>query len=620
MITPVSNQFTKEAIKARMMQNAANLWGVKNPASLDPFVRLLIEAFSIEIYRAANESQNIEGRILDKIARLLTPNLLTMPHAAHGILHAMPVERSQEIHPTLHFYTEKKLTTRENGPLDQKVDITFTPVLPAKLVKARVTYIATASQLFRIDEQANKVPLMRTTKPLPWATCYLGIETGGGLNNLEGAALYFDFPSYQAQQWVYQLLPLCKLFLEKEITLSQGLSLQENIRTEAVGDSAIFRDYDLMYQITRDISNIYNNKFLTLGSAPLPADSSFPQAFTEAFDAEYLKSRIEKKVVWLELKFPSNYTYEILDNIYVSLNAFPVLNRSLIDTTYSYKALNNILPLRHQSHERFMTVHRVSDGHDRTFSEIPFNRSGENGYGYYSLRHGGAERFDERSAQDMVNYLLELTRDEVAAFSSLNQDFIFNTLQDISRQLKLLQNKAEKIEVNIRQVPTYLIAEPFDDDDSLQVTYWVTQSELGNGIRSGTTMLVKGSSDIEVGSAVLLTESRGGRETLQPGERLDAYRYVLGSRDRLITNEDIRNFCRHELGSRLKEVKFSKGLALSPHPKQGYVRTLDVILLPQRFAEFELTEWEYIAQNLLSRIQANSPDGIHYRVLVSQEG
>jgi len=89
MTTSISNQFTKEAIKARMLQNAANLWEVKNPLALDPFVRLLVEAFSTEVFRAANESQNIEGRILDKIARLLTPTLHTMPHAAHAIMHLM---------------------------------------------------------------------------------------------------------------------------------------------------------------------------------------------------------------------------------------------------------------------------------------------------------------------------------------------------------------------------------------------------------------------------------------------------------------------------------------------------------------------------------------------------
>ena len=34
MITPISNQFTKEAIKSRMMHHAASLWGVSEEEAL----------------------------------------------------------------------------------------------------------------------------------------------------------------------------------------------------------------------------------------------------------------------------------------------------------------------------------------------------------------------------------------------------------------------------------------------------------------------------------------------------------------------------------------------------------------------------------------------------------
>src|ERR1700710_1970146 len=115
MSNPISTQFTKEAIMNRLMQNAANLWDVKNPSTLDPFVRMLMEAFSLEIYRAANETQNIEGRILDKIAAMLTPNLLTMPHAAHAVLQAMPSEPIHLLHPQTSFQATKRYSSRAGG-------------------------------------------------------------------------------------------------------------------------------------------------------------------------------------------------------------------------------------------------------------------------------------------------------------------------------------------------------------------------------------------------------------------------------------------------------------------------------------------------------------------------
>lgn len=57
------NIYSKETIKARMLQNATKLWGVKSIQSLDPFVKLLIDAFSTEVFKANNEIQNVNRKI-----------------------------------------------------------------------------------------------------------------------------------------------------------------------------------------------------------------------------------------------------------------------------------------------------------------------------------------------------------------------------------------------------------------------------------------------------------------------------------------------------------------------------------------------------------------------------
>ena len=42
--------------------------------------------------------------------------------------------------------------------------------------------------------------------------------------------------------------------------------------------------------------------------------------------------------------------------------------------------------------------------------------------GLYTVRKGGMERFTSRNAVDMIANVLELTRDEIAAFSLYNRD------------------------------------------------------------------------------------------------------------------------------------------------------------------------------------------------------
>ncbi len=614
------NQFTKEAIKARMLQNAANLWNVKNPLSLDPFVRLLIEAFSVEIYRAANETQQIESRILEKIAKLLTPELLVMPRGAHGIMQAKSIEATHTLHPLTHFYTQKRIASHSDGMLDTNVDVFFTPVDHVHLVKGRVAYIAAGRQLFSIDQLGNKFPVQRTSNPLPFATSWIGLELDKDVNNLENIGLYFDFPSYQEQSWIYQLLPLCKIGVQaNEITKQQGLLYQTQQDTSLREE--IYKNYDLMYKVLKGIKELYDHKFLTLGNYPCNQNNvtdthSFPENLVQSFGAEILKTKISQPVLWLQVNFPVNYTYDILENMYVSINAFPVINRCLKENAYNYRALNNIIPLHVHDQEHFMAVEKLTDGQDRVFSEIPFQRADKHNRGYYSIRYGGVERFDERTAQDMIKYLMELTRDEIAAFTSINQDFIVRVLEELSKQLNLLEARVEKIENSIRQVPTYLVAEVYDDEDYLHVGYWITQCELANGIRNYTPFLLSNNADIEGSSVILLSDTLGGREKLQPGDRINAYRYALESRECLVTNEDIRNFCKYELGSKLKDVKFEKGLSLSPYPKQGYLRTLNIKLIPNFYTDLQPKEWNYLAQNLLIKIKSNSPDGVNYKIIV----
>lgn len=622
--TSAINQFTKEGIKTRMINNAVNLWGVKNAMALDPFVRLLIEAFAVEIHRSGNEAQNVEGRLLDKIARLLTPDLLSMPKAAHAVMTATPTDESLLLHPQTHFYTPKRIPEINGGIANNFVNVQFTPVDYVNLVNGKVSYLAGGRQFFGLDHNNSKSPLLRTTDPLAWGSAYIGIELHENIRDLEGLGLYFDFPAYQTQSWVYQLLPLCKPEIDGEaVIFNPGLEYPSPV--ELSKEQMIFRDYDLMHQVIRDVKIQYQHKFVTFGPCKIEnnfeADpSDFPIELIKSYGLDALKSVAQKRVIWVRLQFSANYTYDILENMFVSLNAFPVINRTIKTNNYNFSSLNGILPLRTDLYQHFMAVNQVVDSSDRVFNDIPFQRTSGLGQGYYSIRYGGAERFDKRNALEMVKYLIELTRDEVAAFSSFNQDFIVTILGELSKQLRLLDSKTSKFGAAVKEVPTYLIAEPYDVNDELNVDYWVTQCELGNNIRANTPMALQSNVDLSTDSIFLLLDTVGGREKLQSGEQLDAYRFALVSRGgRLITTEDICNFCRYELGDRLKTVKVEKGIVASPHPKEGYVRTLDIKLKPNPNSKFNLEEWDFLAQTLESKIKANSPHGIQYRVLIESE-
>ncbi|MDH7464171.1 type VI secretion system baseplate subunit TssF [Chitinophagaceae bacterium 26-R-25] len=613
----ISNQFSKEAINNRLLKNAANLWGVKNPVALDPFVRLLMEAFSLEVYRAANEMRNTQGRILDKIARLLTPSLLTMPYAAHGILQAVPKEGVYVLPSITRFNYAKRVSTRPDGPLDTHTNVGFTPVDSLKVFNAHIQYVAMGSRVFAINRATGfKEMAYNTQTSLPWATCYVAMEIGEEVETLKDLAFYFDFASFQTHSWIYQLLPLCKIrFGEEVLKTAPGLAY---IEVEKKLEQEIFQDFDMMRKMCEEIKTTYDHSFLTIKSNIDPHKDqrarSIPAGLKNTLDTQSREELEKMNLYWFEIAFPANYNYEILGSMMVQINAFPVFNRILLGETYA--ATMGILPMRTTDIlESFLSVYKVVDTSNRTYTEIPFKRTQAAEQGSYSIRQGGVERFDERSAQDMFAYLIELTRDEVAAFSSAEQGFAQDAIVALAGQLTMLDDKVRRADKFITQTPTYLIAEAYNQHDNINVEYWVSQSTLANQIRPGSPLKVDNNPEL-IQESLMLTETSGGRQQLQSGERLDAYRYALGTRDRLVTKDDIRQFCKLELAGKAKEIIFEKGIVISKHPKEGYTRTLDIKIYPHYYEEQKEEEWNEIANHLHRKIVAKSIDGMNYRVII----
>jgi hypothetical protein len=104
----------------------------------------------------------------------------------------------------------------------------------------------------------------------------------------------------------------------------------------------------------------------------------------------------------------------------------------------------------------------------------------------------------------------------------------------------------------------------------------------------------------------LLTTTTGGKNRLKPEERLNAFRYGIMTRNRIITKEDIRNFCFFELGNRIQKVTIEKGFEISAHSREAFKRTIDVILTPNETEGLESKEWQMLSEQLKSKLQARS--------------
>ena len=614
---------TKEVIRSRMLKHALNFWNIKNTEDLDPIVKLILEALSSELYNLGNEIKDSEVRLLEKIANLLAPEFLTCPNPAHAIMHASPVEATDMLTETDHFYTQKKISSKQDESLDKSIDVFFTPVGRLKLFKAGISCLVTGTNLYTVDANCNKLITAQTSagRRIENNVLWLGVQFDEKIEDINNLFFYFDWKNleHSLSNLNYQLLPLSKWYLNgKEIGITEGLPYQKTTVSGSMQKDLAF-DYDLLSLVEKDISNYYDRKFITIADEQQTNVQSLTEKYPAAFNSVFSEPDLQKftgKLLWIKILFPAALQQGSLDEIHVYTNSFPVMNRQLNELKYRLKSGSNIIPLKIQGLEQFLTVRSLADEMHQYIS-TPFRKMEEEETGTYTLRNGGVERFDGRNAKEFISYLLELLRSESAAFSAHGNDFIASTLREMDQRIALMEQKTKSLANSTAEIPHYIIAKPYEGCDMMYVEYWTTNAETANVLRSGTRMQEYNGSKVKSDSVFFITTSVGGKNRLKPEERVKAFRYGLMTRNRIVTKEDIRNLCFYELGNRMSKVDIERGFEMSAHPKQGFLRTIDITITAGQSEKLNAEGWQVLFDHLKAKLKSRSGMSNHYRLFLN---
>jgi hypothetical protein len=608
-----------------MLKHALNYWNIKNTEDLDPIVKLILEALSTELYNLGNEIKDSEVRLLEKIANLLAPEFLTCPNPAHAIMHAMPVEGQDILTDADHFYTQKKISSKQDETLDKSIDVFFTPVAKFRLFKAGISCLVTGNNLFTVDANYNKLITAQTQsgRLTENNVLWLGVTIDDKIESLNNLFFYFDWKNLEhtLSNLNYQLLPLSKWYLDdKEILVTEGLSYEKRTAAAHLQKDLSF-DYDLLSLVEKDITNYYGRKFITIADDRNANVQSLKQLYPPAFDNIFSENDLKKftgKLLWLKIVFPAALQQGSLDEVYVYTNTFPVMNRQLNELKYRLKDGSNIIPLKISGMEQFLSVRSLSD-EKHQYTATPFRKMEEEETGTYTLRNGGVERFDGRNAKEFISYLLELLRSESAAFSAHGNDFIASTLQEMNQRIALMEQKTKTIANSSSEIPHYIIAKPYEGYNMMYAEYWTTNAETANTLRSGTRLQEYNGSKVRSDSLFLITTSGGGKNRLKPEERVKAFRYGLMTRNRIVTKEDIRNLCFYELGNRISKVAVERGFEMETHPQQGFFRTIDITITPMPSERLNNDAWQVLFDHLKAKLKSRSGMSNHYRLFLSNQ-
>lgn len=606
---------SKDEIRNRILKNAEDFWNVKDSNDFDPLVRLIIEALSNELFNVANDVKNLENRIFDKISRILAPDHLTSSLHAHAIMHARPIEQQDYLSPYSQFAFKKNIP-QENDKA-KKTDIFFSPLHTVKVNNAAIKHIVTGNTLFNV-EQLGKQPIHNTLSgtSVEKNTMYIGFSGIKDWMDFNKLNLFFDWKNYSVPENTYDLLSLGKWFYKNNELAAYTERFMDEPLTGKV--QAPFQHKQLLNLIKADILQFYSNRFITLGDLNdfnIDESGELPPAFSNLFQPAVL-NQIDNSVKWLKVIFPAAINQEMLNELHIYINAFPVVNKRLSQIKHRLKTMKNIIPIKTESLDQMLAVENLKDNKGKSYNEIPYTNENEKGDGSFSIRYGGTERFDTRNAKELVDYLFELLRDEKAAFTAYGPDFLSTILKNLEQNIALIEQKSRSALKDIKELPSYIVLKPIDDADILFLDIWVTQAEEANHINAGSRLVVYDNNKVHAESIFLLSQTKGGRSRLNATNRVQAYKYGLTTADRIITKADVINFCRYELGNKLKGITLAKGLIMDNKPNAGFIKTTDILIEPADQLNLSTQDWEELLSLTLAKLNLRSTLNIHYRLLL----
>jgi hypothetical protein len=380
-------------------------------------------------------------------------------------------------------------------------------------------------------------------------------------------------------------------------------------------DNPVSSNYGLLNQTDENIRNIYNVQYLTIVNDVKIKDvhkKVFPEEIASLFH-EHVTGTMEASY-WIKVDFPAHITTQNIHDMTVHINTFPIANKSFYSFVHIAKTgMKGIIPLNTLEGEHFISIEKVTDAHGVVYEPLPYSTGQQTKANMYSIKRGGIERFDRRSAGEYFERTIDLLRSEIAAFSSLNADNMRNIISEIQENLKQIETKYDVSDMRELTIPSYLLLNLPHEDSSIFVEYWATLCEWANGLKTGKILTPLTSVMLEKNSCRLLNTTKGGKSEADVAGRQDAFRYVLTTRDQILTHEDAANFCRYELGEKIKQVKVLRGVAVSSKPKEGLIRTIDIHLTPSSGYEHIVEEMQ---PDLLAILHRKSPDAFRYRIII----
>ena len=610
---------TVEAIKRRLIYNASKMWGYSETQdinSFDPIVGLLFGAIADELSAVSSEIKETESRIVDKLLDILFNNNTYSHMPSHGIMTLQPIVSKLEINEKHQFFYPKRIKSADDSTAEEVKKIYFSPSSDQLLIDASVKYLITSTAIYEFDGYGKqKLPISAECFTSNDSnSIYIGIQANPVIDKLDYLSFYFSFKNIRSGHTFFSMLKSGQwkqggCLINSEFGLKDNESINHDLFSELSNKKS-----SVSFKSCQQVEDFYKQSFVTLLDLNLSLKDSTNNNSSFLFSESYKEELELNDVVWLELSLPQPLHEDVLDDLIVSINCFPVLNRQLRKIGFFSLKGENITVL--ESDDLFLDVEHVSDSSGSEYVQRNSAQSQSEGLKTFVLKQGGVGRFESRDAQQGIKDLSIQIRNEAAAFKALGGDLINYELKQIDQIIsRINQRLGDKIKDT--SACTYLLLDSDSNNQKIDIEYWTTNGTIANKIRPGSKLQSLNIYDIKKDSMFFKTRTVGGREKLSQEEKMNSLRRELLSNGKVVTKADIRTLCYEIYGSCLKDVIIEKGVYQHPNVQKGICHCLNINLSISDLTNTEEQNRLHLAKQLLNMLENNSLTLLTYRIFIN---
>lgn len=544
-------------LKKRMLERSMELWGIKEANSIDPLIDLLIDVFAYEKAKLHQEIKLSDTQLLHRLSRILLSSKWSSPMPAHALMLLYPNEETYTVTPDNHFYVNTSSYGKDN------LSVFFTPLVNSVVHNAAVKYKLHNTQLVQYaNNESSSNTFFDAENRVEDNTLWLGIEIDQEklhkLDHLSLTVLMEDLSLY----------PLLN-------TMSFNGENRVNIRCSKVNFDSNALDEAHYFE---EITTFYKDYFYDLdleGSTHIKRSLTqlFPFSKKEVEDIDY-----DQSLFWIKIKLPEIFDKQKIEQFNVSLNTVPVVNRQRVYKQHNYSKNGRIVSLPCEHKNYFLNVKSAQDDNGKYLNNI-LNDYENRRNGTYSLYFGDIEKFDTRSAKVLINKVTQSIREEGNAYAAMNPERLDTYLEELIKQLDLLEQKAiEKVKDIDVSESTFLLTYPFPNATNYEIEYWTSNADLANDFNEQSTFNQYATNEFDMKKTRLLTTTVGGKIRKGEREQVDSLRYGLLTKERIVSKADVKSFINQQIGNYVSTIQIQPGAQISKEKKKGIIRTTDVLI------------------------------------------